>query len=62
MRTCEACSRDFTARGWIMTCPYCGYNNTRSNNPRSLASLKAIELRQRQREKLQRQAREESYD
>ena len=60
MRTCEACSRDFTARGW--TCSYCGYNNSPSNNPRSLASLKAIELHQRQQEKLQRQASEDSYD
>ena len=60
MRMCEACNRDFVARNW--TCPYCGYNNSRSNNPRSLASLKAIELRQHQREKTQHQLREESYD
>ncbi len=60
MRACEACSRDFSSQSG--TCPYCGYNNTRSYHPRSQASLKALELRRKEDEKLQRQAREESYD
>jgi len=60
MRACESCSRDFIARS--RTCPYCGYNNSRSYHPRSLAAMKAIELRQQKDEELQRQVREESYD
>ena len=60
MRMCDACCRDFSAKSG--TCPYCGYNNTRSYHPRSTASLKAMERRRQKDEELQRQAREESYD
>ncbi|MBM4018920.1 MAG: hydrogenase maturation nickel metallochaperone HypA [Planctomycetes bacterium] len=47
MITCEACGREFrTYRG--TDCPYCGYDNSPSKLPRTEASMRRSERRQRQ--------------
>lgn len=52
MRSCRACSREFTGRN--SDCPFCGFNNAPKGGPRSARSLSAAEQARLEEDQLER--------